>query len=227
MSNALKFTQNGTIKFLVKDDNEHIKVIIEDSGIGIEEAKLEHIFDRFKQVDGSTTRKYGGTGLGLAICKDLSRLLQGDVTVSSETNKGSIFVVTIHKNEELLKGINILEIKNDEESTENEGSIKEEKEKMVILNNDPIVFLNLVIELNKVYNIKQVFEFNELKEFADKNYKILLDIDKLNEEEKEFMLNNFEGKLIFIYENGIEEKYTNFAVNCVKKPLTEELIRSL
>jgi len=227
LSNALKFTQEGTIKFLVENDNEHIKVTIEDSGIGIEKAKLEHIFDRFKQVDGSTTRKYGGTGLGLAICKDLSRLLQGDVTVSSETDKGSRFVVTIHKNEELLKGIDILSIKDDDESTEKEKSIKVEKEKMVILNNDPIVFLNLVIELNKVYNIHQVFEFDELKNFADKDDKILLDIDKLNDEEKEFLINNFEGKLIFIYENEIEEKYINLAESCIKKPLTEEVIRNL
>ncbi|WP_428025386.1 ATP-binding protein, partial [Arcobacter sp.] len=88
LSNALKFTDKGKISLIVKDEEKNIRVIVKDEGIGIPEDKLENIFDRFKQVDGSTTRKYGGTGLGLAICKELSYLLKGDISVTSELDKG-------------------------------------------------------------------------------------------------------------------------------------------
>jgi signal transduction histidine kinase len=112
LSNALKFTQEGKISLIVKDENENIRILVKDEGIGIPEDKLEHIFDRFKQVDGSTTRKYGGTGLGLAICKELAQLLKGNITVKSELDKGSTFEVVISKNEDLIEGLSILDLKN-------------------------------------------------------------------------------------------------------------------
>ena len=110
LSNALKFTEKGRISLVVKDDKENIRIIVEDEGIGIPKDKLEHIFDRFKQVDGSTTRKYGGTGLGLAICKELAMLLKGDVYVSSELDKGSKFEFIFSKNLNLLESLKKLEL---------------------------------------------------------------------------------------------------------------------
>jgi CheY-like chemotaxis protein len=64
---------------------------IEDSGIGIPENKLDHIFESFAQAEESTTRKFGGTGLGLAICKKLTEIMGGSIGVTSEIGKGSIF----------------------------------------------------------------------------------------------------------------------------------------
>ncbi|MEO9130109.1 MAG: ATP-binding protein, partial [Sphingomonas sp.] len=94
LSNALKFTENGSISVRASSsDGEHPKLLIEisDTGIGIPPDKHELIFESFRQVDAGTNRKFGGTGLGLAICRNLARAMDGDVTVRSETDKGSAF----------------------------------------------------------------------------------------------------------------------------------------
>ena len=91
-SNALKFTQHGEIAFRVTSPHPG-KVLFEviDSGIGIPEDKLDNLFNKFMQVDASTTRKFGGTGLGLAISKQLVEMLGGTIGVESKPNHGSTF----------------------------------------------------------------------------------------------------------------------------------------
>lgn len=223
LSNAVKFTEKGQVKFLVFDEEPNVKIVVEDDGIGISKDKLEHIFDRFKQVDGSTTRKYGGTGLGLAICKELSKLLEGDVFVESEVDKGSTFTLVIPKNKHLLEGMNFLEISSNKEDLLELNS----KEEIIVLNNDPVVFFNLVIELNKKYKVIQAFSFDELKTFIERKEKIIIDMDNLPKDEIEFLIANFEGKLIFISENDLEDEYKKQVFDFVKKPLTEELIAKI
>ncbi|MCG8672100.1 MAG: response regulator [Pseudomonadales bacterium] len=100
LSNAIKFTESGEI--IVKcsltsnvNNERRFECVVQDSGIGIPESKLETLFDSFTQVDASTTRKYGGSGLGLAIVKNLCLLMGGDVTVSSEEGKGSRFTFSV------------------------------------------------------------------------------------------------------------------------------------
>ncbi len=95
IANAVKFTEKGsvTISGQIIDDNIKIKVI--DTGIGIAENHLSHIFDEFRQADGSTSRKYGGTGLGLAIAQKYSKMLGGNITVKSEIEHGSEFTLTL------------------------------------------------------------------------------------------------------------------------------------
>ncbi|MEA3352560.1 MAG: response regulator, partial [Campylobacterota bacterium] len=103
LSNSLKFTQKGYIKFSIEEDN-NIKIYVQDTGIGISKEKLSVIFDAFTQADGSTSRKYGGTGLGLSITKQFSKLMGGDVFVESKEGEGSIFTVVIpniKKNKEI------------------------------------------------------------------------------------------------------------------------------
>lgn len=99
-SNALKFTENGTIKikaYLIEKRGKfnRIKVEIIDSGIGITEENLKMLFNAFQQVDNSTKKSFGGTGLGLAISKELCRMMKGEVGVTSEWGKGSTFWFTI------------------------------------------------------------------------------------------------------------------------------------
>ena len=103
LSNALKFTPRGKkIEFLVLDFDKYVKFVVKDEGIGRAQDKLSCIFDRFIQVDSSTTRKYSGTGLGLAICKELTTLLKGDIFVTSKEDYGSTFEVIIHKNNDKI-----------------------------------------------------------------------------------------------------------------------------
>ena len=99
VGNALKFTEQGTVTVtasLVSDEEcfVTIRFAIRDTGIGIPASRLDSIFAPFTQVDDSTTRKYGGTGLGLAICKQLAELMGGEIGVSSEEGKGSVFWFT-------------------------------------------------------------------------------------------------------------------------------------
>jgi anti-sigma regulatory factor (Ser/Thr protein kinase) len=100
LSNAIKFTQSGSV-FLHAEQGERrggavwMKLSVEDTGIGIDEAKLRMIFDEFQQADPSTTRKYGGTGLGLSLSRRIVDLMGGEISAESEVNRGSRFVAQI------------------------------------------------------------------------------------------------------------------------------------
>jgi len=98
-NNALKFTQQGYVHLivsLVKDAGKYyVRFDVEDTGIGISEDRQQIIFESFAQADTSTTRKYGGTGLGLAITKQLTKLLGGELALTSEQGKGSVFSLVI------------------------------------------------------------------------------------------------------------------------------------
>ncbi len=96
VGNAVKFTQQGFVKFtfLCEGENENAMILkcqVEDSGIGIEPKKLQEIFEPFTQASKDATRKYGGTGLGLSIARDLIELQGGQISVQSTLGKGSTF----------------------------------------------------------------------------------------------------------------------------------------
>jgi signal transduction histidine kinase len=95
LSNAAKFTEEGEIRLSAWQENGSAKLIVSDTGIGMKKEALDYIFEEFRQVDMSTTRKYGGTGLGLAIVRRLVQLIGGEISVESEENKGSTFTITI------------------------------------------------------------------------------------------------------------------------------------
>ncbi|KAF4516000.1 hypothetical protein B566_EDAN000237 [Ephemera danica] len=100
LGNALKFTEHGSVSLAVSRDTlpaqrPRLRFTVSDTGIGIPADHLEHIFDRFTQVDSGDSRKYGGTGLGLSICKQLTQLMEGTIQVASDVGKGSTFTVTL------------------------------------------------------------------------------------------------------------------------------------
>lgn len=95
LSNAAKFTEQGEIKVSAWQVNGSLKLVVADTGIGMEKEALDHIFEEFRQAEKSTSSKYGGTGLGLAIVKRLANLLGGDIGVESEVGKGSKFTITM------------------------------------------------------------------------------------------------------------------------------------
>ena len=95
LSNAAKFTERGEIKISTSQENGSLKLVVSDTGIGIEKGELEGIFEEFHRCDVPGTRKYGGSGLGLAIVKKFVNFLGGDIGVESEVGKGSVFTVTL------------------------------------------------------------------------------------------------------------------------------------
>lgn len=103
LSNAAKFTQQGTITFSVERitndqnscDSDWLIFNCADTGIGMTAEQVQKLFQPFTQADASTTRKYGGTGLGLAIAQKYSQMLGGEITVKSELGKGSTFTVIL------------------------------------------------------------------------------------------------------------------------------------
>ena len=96
LSNAVKFTDSGEVVLTARRTSEgDLHVAVKDTGIGIEQDRLVHLFEEFTQADTSTTRKYGGTGLGLSIAKHLAEAMGGVVAAESELGVGSTFSVTI------------------------------------------------------------------------------------------------------------------------------------
>lgn len=94
ISNAVKFTHAGSICISVKElTSDRIAITVQDTGIGISETDLPHIFDQFRQADQTTTRKYPGTGLGLAISASLVKMMNSKITAESQIEKGSTFRV--------------------------------------------------------------------------------------------------------------------------------------
>ncbi len=96
VGNATKFTDHGEVVLLAKPeliDDKSVQILfsVRDTGIGISDDHLAHIFDSFTQADGATTRKYGGTGLGLTISKQIVNLLGGEIWVESVVGEGSLF----------------------------------------------------------------------------------------------------------------------------------------
>ncbi|MEM9159421.1 MAG: ATP-binding protein [Verrucomicrobiota bacterium] len=96
LSNAIKFTSKGeSITVSTAFEEERAKVIVADTGMGIKSEELPHIFDRFRQADGSSTRKHQGSGLGLALVKELTEQMGGTISIESQPNIGTTIIVSL------------------------------------------------------------------------------------------------------------------------------------
>lgn len=95
LSNAIKFTDTGTVDVKISQTPNRVIISVRDTGAGIDESELEHIFEEFRQVDQTTTRQHGGTGLGLAITRSLVHMMQGAIAVESQLGQGSTFTVSL------------------------------------------------------------------------------------------------------------------------------------
>jgi len=95
VANAVKFTEKGEVEISSIQQENTVVITVRDTGIGISEENLSHIFDEFRQADSGTSRKFGGTGLGLSIAKKYANLLGGTITVKSLLGEGSVFTLTL------------------------------------------------------------------------------------------------------------------------------------
>ena len=213
LSNAFKFTATGYVKMNIcrpkeediknykieENVNKLISIEIIDTGIGIPADKQTLIFEAFKQVDGTISRKYGGTGLGLSISRELARLLGGNIYLKSEEGKGSKFTLVfldndnmeqVKLNKEEYSGIDKNYRDNLEEKIISENDIneftkdehdesKKEDEKLLLIIEDDEQFSTLLSELAYKKNYKVLIEKNsdEAIKLAEKYnpYAILLD----------------------------------------------------
>ncbi|MEN9522711.1 MAG: hypothetical protein RL065_1088, partial [Bacteroidota bacterium] len=151
IGNALKFTERGSIKILVKplevfNHKMMVQFQIQDTGIGIDSSKLEQIFERYKQVSAKTAVHYGGTGLGLSISKQLIELQDGSMAVTPNQGGGSIFSFCIP--------YNILLSKTDAEPVNkvfNEQEVFNDTFRVLIVDDSPLNQLLLKEVISKVY----------------------------------------------------------------------------
>ena len=97
VTNAIKFTPSGsvTVSLDKRQRQKEVAVAVADTGIGIDPADHERVFEDFRQADNSPTRRYTGAGLGLAICRRLASMLDGELEVRSALGEGSTFTLTI------------------------------------------------------------------------------------------------------------------------------------
>ncbi len=95
VSNATKFTHNGSINLYLRSDADVLLLTVQDTGIGITTEQQNKIFEAFSQVDLSSTRRYEGSGLGLAISQRFAKMMGGDISLSSQENQGATFTFTL------------------------------------------------------------------------------------------------------------------------------------
>src|SRR5262245_3070536 len=98
LSNACKFTKEGEVTLRaqkISDGRHWVELSISEPGIGMTPEQQAKLFEEFSQVDAATAQRFGGTGLGLSITRKLARMMGGDVTVTSEPGKGSMFTVRL------------------------------------------------------------------------------------------------------------------------------------
>jgi signal transduction histidine kinase len=100
LSNAYKFTSSGEVKVSVTTHNGRVVYRVVDTGIGIPESMQSKVFEEFRQVDGSSTRRYGGSGLGLSLAQRLAQLLGGEIYLESASGEGSTFLVDLPMGQE-------------------------------------------------------------------------------------------------------------------------------
>jgi signal transduction histidine kinase/DNA-binding response OmpR family regulator len=158
IGNAVKFTENGGVNICITKDSDLINIKVSDTGIGISENQIHHIFDEFRQADGSTSRKYGGTGLGLAIAKKYVELLNGEIKVNSTPGKGSDFEVILPTKFESDDAIysKFQPQKSEDEANEGFDDIINKYEKTILLveDSEPAIIQLTDILSAEGYNIK-------------------------------------------------------------------------
>jgi signal transduction histidine kinase/ActR/RegA family two-component response regulator len=165
LSNAFKFTKNGTI--ILKDEKMAVRFIVQDTGIGIKPEQLEKIFESFEQADKSTTRNFGGTGLGLSISKQLVGLFGSSLKVESEYKKGSTFSFDIDV--EVNKTIAIKE-------TESENT-KDLKGLKILVAEDNKINMMVLLNFLKKWNVQFTSAVNgllALELFKKSDYDLIL-----------------------------------------------------
>lgn len=211
-NNAAKFTNNGKITVKMKytklsDENIELQVSIEDTGIGIKPDDIDKLFQSFSQVDSKRNRNVEGTGLGLAICKQLLTLMQGDISVESEYNKGSKFSFVMPQ--EIVDSTPSITVEDADEIL------------AVYMMSNPYVADALQRDTKKIgvecKEVKSIDELSSLPE--DKNIFLFIEHNMFSKKVEEFAQNNPEITVVLLieFDDTVEYNIPNLLI--VKKPL--------
>lgn len=152
VSNAIKFTNKGTITIGASKLNDTIEFYVKDTGIGINEKNQEIIFDQFKQVEQGYARRYGGTGLGLSICKGLLHAMNGAIWVESEIGKGATFFFNIPYVEAIVE----------KETTTKKTKYPELQDKLLLLVEDEEVNMTYLKVMAKSIGVNYITAYDGL-----------------------------------------------------------------
>lgn len=150
VNNAVKFTHQGRIDVIVEPDaslRDGIRMTVQDTGIGMDEATVEQLFKRFYQADNSLRRRVGGSGLGLEISRTLARMMGGDISVKSQPGKGSIFVATLSAPPVAAPAASEV-VQLDDAAWERRRDMPERRLRLLVAEDHPVnlKYLNLLIE---------------------------------------------------------------------------------
>lgn len=226
IGNAVKFTKQGTITLNVSwDHDEKTPTMIfdvTDTGIGIKQEDLESIFDKFSQVDTKKNRGIQGTGLGLAISRNLARLMDGDITVSSEYGKGSTFRISIKQTvekyvpvgETVVSALEKHSYKTFEEKTEQEIALYPNAKVLVV--DDTPINLKVATHLLKKYEmtVDNATSGQEAIDMArDNEYDIIF---------MDHMMPEMDGVEAARYIRDLSEKHRNMTIIALTANATNE-----
>lgn len=176
IGNAIKFTPSGSVNIYAEDADDYVRIIVEDTGIGIENKDIERIWNPFEQIDSSVIRKNEGAGLGLSITKYLVNLHGGIITVDSKEGLGTKFMFTLPKSSEA--------------ALENDDSIVKRE---LINNNHGVVLPQTIVQNgakilvvdDDIANLYSIVNFLKIDGFsvvaANSGYKALQELDSIND----------------------------------------------
>lgn len=235
LGNAIKFTERGEIRVSVKTietiyENKSlsqlpgIQIDVEDTGVGIKADDLPYIFDDYKQVDGSLTRKTGGTGLGLALVKRFSQLLGGTVTVESLYERGTTFHILLPQDSAMLG----------QGADQKERAVEHSRKTVVVYETD-VADASLVQQafLQNGYDVKIAHRIDEAFVLAKENYPRLVVLDILAFEKrgvdliKKFKSNYYTKDVRFCFSCFYKKQkygYMCDVIEYVYKPVSKELV---
>ncbi len=252
LSNAVKFTNKGKVQFQIdvinKNENDvTLNFVVIDSGIGIKKANQEKIFEPFSQEDNSTTRKYGGTGLGLAISNKILKLMNSELNLESELNKGSTFHFELSTEyypdvieTELDLDVKEIEVNYEDISLHHKKSIFNEPKKILVVEDNKINMLLARTMIKKIIPEAIIYEANNGKIGAEKCSElnpdlVLLDIQMpvMNGYEAAIEIRKFNPTVPIIALTagtikGEKEKCVESGMNdYISKPIDKDIFESI
>ncbi|MCK4922274.1 MAG: response regulator [Bacteroidales bacterium] len=229
ISNAVKFTEKGSVTVSAKQDKENVIIAVKDTGIGISAEMLPHIFDEFRQLDGSSSRQYEGTGLGLAIAYKLIKVLGGNISVKSKLNEGTVFTITVPVKWQR-------EFKPEDAIVLGTFHPKTSKKTILVVDDDPEIVSNISKYFHKSdYNTISASSGKEALILAEKHQPFAITLDIIMPEMDGWevlqkLKDNPETKNIpVIVVSGSDDRDTGYALGAVgyiNKPVNKKLLIS-